>query len=55
MLGIMDTYNEDDMHYQFRKSGNHTNNSILMNRVPKKVRNRCLMMRTMCLQKLFMS
>ncbi|CAF2397443.1 unnamed protein product [Rotaria sp. Silwood2] len=37
MLGIMDTYNEDDMHYQYGKTENNNNNSILMNRVPKKM------------------
>ncbi|CAF3232676.1 unnamed protein product [Rotaria socialis] len=37
MLGIMDTYNGDDILYQYEKSGNHNNNSILINYVPKKM------------------
>jgi hypothetical protein len=38
MLDIMDTYNHDDMQYRYVKTENYNNNSTLMNRGPKKVK-----------------
>jgi hypothetical protein len=38
MLEIMDTYNHDDMHHQYGKNENYNHISMIMNRVPKKVK-----------------
>ena len=38
MLDIMDTYNHDDMHHQYKKIGSYNDISMMINRLPKKVK-----------------